>query len=141
MEPSPNLPITDADYLAIQEVVSQAHEFQSDPAALLALHTSDVIVVNFPGRRVIGRQAFADAMTSALASSLGDVTTSVEVLDVRLLTPDAAVVSCVKTVHDDRPEIENSTALASTGSLTYVMTRTDAGWCIAVAQTTPVLGT
>jgi len=138
MEPSPNLPITDADYLAIQEVVSQAHKFQSDPPALLALHTSDVIVVNFPGRRVLGRHAFADAMTSALASPLSDVTTSVEILDIRLVTPDAPVVSCVKTVHDNRAEVENSTPLASTGSLTYLMTTTDAAWRIALAQTTPM---
>jgi hypothetical protein len=41
------------------------------------------VIVNLAGRRVLGRDAFAEAMAGALASPLSGVQTSVEVVDIR----------------------------------------------------------
>jgi len=129
------LPATDEQ--EIRDLVAQADQAQSDADALPALHTDEMVIVNLAGRRVFGRTAFAEAMSAALASALKDVRTSVEVVDVRALTPDTALVSCVKTVHDERPDAEPG-ALPSAGALTYVVVRGPSGWQIALAQTTPI---
>ena len=131
-----------------------AQESQSDPEALPNLHTAETPIVNgrrpgagparrprahLAGRRVLGRETFAKAMAGALASPLRDVLTTVEIDDIRLATPDVAIVSCTKTVHDGRSGVDAPTALPATGALTYVTLRSDDGWRIALAQTTPIL--
>ncbi len=128
---------TDADERAIREVVARAHGHQSDPGGLPALHTPGTVIVNIAGRRVLGRAAFEAAMTTALASPLRDVRTTVEVVDVRRVAADVALASCVKTVHDERAGAD-ATALPATGALTYVLVRADGDWLIALAQTTPI---
>lgn len=139
MSTTTNLAITEADENAIRALVALAQESQSDPEALMALHTADTAIVNLAGRRVLGRETFANAMADALASPLGDVLTTVEIVDIRLATPEVAIVSCAKTVHDRRSGVDAATALPSTGALTYVTVRGPDGWRIALAQTTPIL--
>jgi uncharacterized protein (TIGR02246 family) len=123
---------------AVREIVARASDAQNEPDTFLSLHTSDTIVVNVAGRRVLGRDALAQAMKAALASPLSHVTTSVEVIDVRFPAADVAVISCIKTLHDGRADTDQ-TRLPETGSLSYVMTRTADGWRIAHAQTTPIV--
>jgi uncharacterized protein (TIGR02246 family) len=91
---------------------------------------------NRPGRRVSGRAEFEAAMRAALASPLADVTTTVEVDDVRLLRPDVALVSATKRVTDARSEAADE--VPTTGAMTYVVVDEGQGWRIASAQTTPV---
>ena len=124
------------DEQAIRDLVALADRSQSDPAVLPGLHTESTVIVNFYGRRLFGRDTFTAAMSAALGSGLGDVRTSVEIIDVRALTADAVLVSCVKTVHDERPGAEP--APPATGALTYVVVRTSGGWEIGLAQTTPI---
>lgn len=134
-----SMAITQADETAIRELVAHARESQSDPEALLNLHTAETAIVNLAGRRVLGRETLAKAMADALASPLRDVLTSVEIVDLRLATPDVAIVSCTKTVHDRRSGVDASTVVPMTGALTYVTVRANDGWRIALAQTTPIL--
>lgn len=129
-------PLPDDDERAIRDLVALADRSQADAAVLPGLHTDTTAIVNFYGRRLLGRATFESAMNKALSSGLGAVRTSVEVIDIRPLTADAALVSCVKTVHDERPEAEQ--APPATGALTYVTVRTSAGWKIGLAQTTPI---
>ncbi|TQN31554.1 uncharacterized protein (TIGR02246 family) [Haloactinospora alba] len=129
---------SEGDQTAIRELVSQAQEWQNTPEHLLSLHTPDVVIVNLAGRRVLGREAYGEAMSAALASPLREVRTRVEVVDIRLLTRDTAVVSCVKTVHDGRSGTDGSEALPGAGALTYTVVRTGGAWRIALAQTTPI---
>ncbi|MEV2253846.1 SgcJ/EcaC family oxidoreductase [Streptomyces sp. NPDC050147] len=96
------------------------------------------MIVNLAGRRLFGREAFASAMTEALSSPFKDIRSSLEVDDIRFTTPDVAVVSLTKTVHDERSETESSPELPSVGVMTYVLTRQGDDWRIALAQTTPV---
>lgn len=130
---------THDDERRIRDVVAEASRAQSDIDAVLALHTPDAVVVNFPGRRVLGRAALAEAMAGALNSplrgrhhrrgrrrSISDV--------------DVALVSCIKAVHDRRSDSADSLP-ASSGALTYLMVKRGDEWRIAFAQTTPVLGT
>lgn len=133
-----NTRLNESDDLAIRQVVSRAQDSQSDTESLMALHTSGTVIVNIAGRRVLGRDDFAAAMTAALSSPLKQVRTELEILDIRLGTPHVAIVSCIKTVHDERDDAEDTTILPSTGALTYVMTKVEDTWQIAVAQTTPV---
>jgi len=139
MSATTNTDITEADEHAIRDLVALAQESQSDPEALMALHTAETSIVNLAGRRVLGREAYARAMADALASPLSDVLTTAEIVDIRLATPEVAIVSCAKTVHDRRSWVDVSTALPSTGALTYVTVRSADGWRIALAQTTPIL--
>ena len=128
--------LTERDRRSIQALIRTAQEAQNDVEALLALHTPDTVIVNIAGRRVLGRDQLRAAMSAALASPLADVRTTVDVLDVRLATPDAAVVSCVKTVHDGRSQ--DQPALPARGAMTYLLVRDGDGWLVAAAQTTPV---
>ncbi|MEQ7011187.1 SgcJ/EcaC family oxidoreductase [Actinopolymorpha sp. B17G11] len=127
---------TAADEQAIRELVERADEAQSDTSVLPGLHTSEAVIVNIAGRRLFGRDAFSAAMSAALGSALKDVRTSVEVVDIRGLNPDVALVSCVKTVHDNRPDAEAD--VPASGALTYTVVKTPAGWQVALAQTTPI---
>lgn len=129
--------LTSTDEREIRDLVARADQAQSDAVVLPELHTDEMVIVNIAGRRLFGREAFTQAMSAALGSALKDVRTSVDVLDIRALTTDAVLVSCLKTVHDNRPDAEPG-ALPATGALTYVALRTAAGWRLALAQTTPI---
>ncbi len=92
--------ITKADKNAIRDLVALAQDSQNDPEALMTLHTAETVIVNLAGRRVLGRETYSKAMADALASPLSDVLTTAEIVDLRLATPDVAIVSATKTVHD-----------------------------------------
>ncbi|GAB2870500.1 SgcJ/EcaC family oxidoreductase [Streptomyces mayteni] len=136
--PNFTIPVDEADKQRIRELVARSQEAQLDPDVLPALHTPNVVIVNIAGRRLFGREAFASAMAEALSSPLRDIRTSLEIDDIRFTTPDVAVVSLTKTVHDERSEAEGSSQLPSVGVMTYVLTRQGDDWRIALAQTTPV---
>jgi len=139
MSTSTDMALTEADENAIRDLVALAQESQSDPEVLPELHTAETAIVNLAGRRVLGRESYAKAMAGALATPFRDVLTTAEIDDIRLATPDVAIVSCTKTVHDGRSGVDASTALPLTGALTYVTTRSHGGWRVALAQTTPIL--
>ena len=121
---------------AIEAVVAAAVRHQSEVEPFLALHTDDVVIVNIAGRRVLGRSHLEVAMRSALASPLADVTTTVDVDDIRFLRPDVALVSCTKRVKDDRAD--PGEALPQAGAMSYVVINSGDRWQIALAQTTPM---
>ena len=127
----------DQDRQQMEELVTELVQHQADVEPFMARHTADTVVVNIAGRRVLGAASLRDAMQAALASPLADVTTTVDVDDVRWLRPDVALVSFPKRVHDARPE---GAPLPTTGALSYVVVRDDGTWRVALAQTTPVVG-
>ncbi|MGO4689248.1 SgcJ/EcaC family oxidoreductase [Glaciibacter sp. 2TAF33] len=139
METSTPTDITEVDKRSIRDLVLQAHNAQTDARKLPTLHADGVVIVNVVGRRLLGRTSFEDAMAVALASPLKDITTTVDIVDIRLVAPDTAIVSCIKTIHDGRSASESALVPSSTGALTYVLIRSGNSWQIAVAQTTPIL--
>lgn len=120
----------------IIDLVAAAVRHQSDLEPFLALHTDDAVIVNIAGRRVLGRDDLEGAMRSALSSPLADVTTTIDVKDIRFLRPDVALVSCTKHVNDARAEPGD--ALPPSGATSYIVTMSGDGWKIALAQTTPM---
>ncbi|MFU8854418.1 YybH family protein [Micromonospora sp. SL1-18] len=120
---------------SIRDLVAAANRHQSDVAEFVALHHSDVVVVNVAGRRVLGRKALREAMTAGLNSPLAKVLTHLEIEDIRFVGPDVALVSCAKRISDERGE---GPAVPTRGSLTFTVVREPDGWKIALAQTTPV---
>jgi uncharacterized protein (TIGR02246 family) len=129
------------DDAAIRQTVAAAERHQNDVEELIALHTTDAIIVNIAGRRVSGREAIDQAMRKALQSPLAKVLTKTEIEDVHLIRPDVAIVSCVKLISDERdPSSRDSTGatLPSEGRLTYVIVKVQDTWQIALAQTTPI---
>ncbi|AMM11264.1 MULTISPECIES: SgcJ/EcaC family oxidoreductase [Streptomyces] len=131
---------TPAQEAAVREAVADAGKYQSDPEHFLPLHTPDVEIVNFGGRRVAGREALGEAMRAALASPLAEVATTVEITGVRFPREGVAVVAAVKRVHDARKEPDGGgPALpATSGQLTYLLVEgADGAWRISLAQTTP----
>ena len=126
------------DEQAIRQLIADAEKHQSDVEPFLSLHTEDVVLVNIAGILVLGKQALRSAMTKALESRLANVITRTEVMDIRLVTFDVAIVSCVKHVSDENADATGE--LPSRGSLTYTLVKTPDGWRIALAQTTPMVG-
>ena len=121
---------------AIDRLVAAASDAQFDADALAALHTEDAVVVNVAGRRILGRHEFTEAARTALSSSLALVRTSVEVIDIRAVSAETAVVSLIKRIEDDRPGRDGE--LPTTAVMSYVVARGATGWRIALAQTTPI---
>ncbi len=124
------------DEQAIRQTVEDAVRHQTDADEFVALHTEDAIIVNLAGRRVYGREALRQALTTALATPLARVLTTTEVEDIRFVGPDIAIVSSVKHVSDER---DDSGGFPEKGSFTYVMVKEPDRWRIALAQTTPIL--
>jgi uncharacterized protein (TIGR02246 family) len=122
---------------AIRRLIEDVQAAQSDVEPFLARHTDGAIVVNFGGRRVLGKDALRQAMTAALATPLARVTTTAEVDDIRFVRPDVAIVSATKHIADGRDAADT---FPSRGSLTYVVVDDGDGWRIALAQTTPTAG-
>jgi uncharacterized protein (TIGR02246 family) len=73
-------------------------------------------------------------MRAALASPMANVTTTAEIRDIRFIRPDVALVSCDKTISDQRDSAEK---FAPRARLTYVVVKDGGAWSIALAQTTP----
>lgn len=122
----------------IRRLVAAAQQHQFNVDELMQLHDDDAVVINMAGRRLFGRQAFREAMEQALSSSLQHVPTVTEIDRVHFVAPGCAVVSCTKTVHDQRPAAEKTTLPGSVGLMTYVLVQKQGRWVIASAQTTPV---
>ena len=122
----------------IHRLIADAQQYQFDVARLMQLHDDDAVIINMAGRRLFGKPAFEAAMQQALSSALRHVPTTTVLDRVRFLTPDCAIVSCTKTVHDRRPDADSSALPGSVGMTTYVVVRQGEGWVIASAQTTPL---
>jgi uncharacterized protein (TIGR02246 family) len=116
------------DVEAIERVVRDAEELQSDVAGFTGLLTDEVSLVNFTGIRLRGRDQVEQAMATALRTPLKDVLTTNELLDVTFLRPDVALASLIKHVNDGR-----------CGAATFVLVKDEGTWRIALAQTTPVV--
>ncbi|WP_067140821.1 SgcJ/EcaC family oxidoreductase [Microtetraspora malaysiensis] len=116
------------DIKAIEQLVRDAEDLQSDVAGFTGLLTDDVSLVNFTGIRLRGREQVTQVLTKALESPLKDVLTKNELLEVTFLRPDVALANLIKHVNDGR-----------TGALTFVLVKDDGTWRIALAQTTPVV--
>jgi uncharacterized protein (TIGR02246 family) len=125
---------------AIRAVVADADSLQSDAEGFAQLLTEDVALVNFGGRRVLGKDDVRQAMTEALKTPLADVYTKNEVVDVRFLRPDVALVSSVKQIFDERDTSakDANAPLSQQGSMTFVLVKERHNWLIALAQTTPI---
>ena len=141
MTTTQSVPTTPSDATAeaeIRRLVDAAVEHQSDVDPFLALHSDDIVLVNLAGRRVIGKAALGAAMTEGLKSRLANVLTHNEVVDITFIDADTAVVSCLKRISDENPDAQKG-SIPTEASLTYVVTRKDDAWLIALAQTTPIL--
>lgn len=132
----------EAEITAIRQIVANAQKHQNDPDRFIPLHTADTSIVNFMGRRVLGRDRLHQAMKRALETPLANVTNTVEIEDVRLVRPDVAIVAGIKQVSDKRDvsvRDHPGTALpSSAGWLTYVLVKEQDAWRIVSAQTTPI---
>lgn len=132
----------EAEITAIRQVVSDAQKHQNDPGQFIPLHTADTSIVNFMGRRVLGRDALHQAMNRALETPLANVITTAEIEDIRFVRPDVAIVASIKHVSDERGaslrDDPGTTLPSSSGWLTYVVVKEQDAWRIASAQTTPI---
>ena len=130
----------DQELAAIRAVIADADRLESDAEGFTQLLTEDVALVNFGGRRVLGRSNVHRAMREALDTPFAHVYTKNEVVDVRFLRPDVAVVSCVKHISDERERSarDSDAPMSERGSATFVLVRERSSWLIAVVQTTPI---
>ena len=80
-------------------------------------------------------------MRQALASSLADVHTRHELVDVRFPAPGVALANCVKHVSDERDAAAGGDGGWRSPTAATSRSRsssTDGRWLIALAQTTPI---
>lgn len=125
----------------IKQLVENAAKHQNDPDLFLPLHANDVVIVNFAGKRVNGRDALEHAMRKALSGQLAKIVTTNIVESILFLRPDVALVNCIKHVFDNRDSADDKgVALpAEQGALTYIVVKGPEGWKISLAQTTPMI--
>lgn len=132
----------EAETIAIRQLVADAQKHQNDLDQFVPLHTADTSIVNFMGRRVLGRDALHQAMKKALETPLANVTNTVEIEDIRFVRPDVAIVASLKHVSDGREaslrDDPGTTLPSSSGWLTYVVVKEQDAWRIVSAQTTPI---
>ena len=124
------------DIRSIWKVVADTETFQNDLEQFTALLAEDVVIVNIAGRRVVGKAALYNAMKAALETPLAKVFTTTNVEDIRFLSRDVALVSCIKHISDQRSE--RTARLSEKGSLTFALVRQQDTWLVASAQTTPI---
>jgi uncharacterized protein (TIGR02246 family) len=122
----------DNDIKSIHEVVSKAEVYQNIPEEFCKLFTKDAIITNVAGLRIIGRDKFYEVMKNAMNTSLAEVITRNEVVDITFIRQDVAIVSCYKHLVEKGSLDEE----ASKASLTFVMVKEQNGWLIASAQST-----
>ncbi|MBI3971452.1 MAG: SgcJ/EcaC family oxidoreductase [Chloroflexi bacterium] len=128
----------DRDEAAIRQLVADAEAYQSDITRFPALLTDNIIIVNVAGIRVKGRDNFTRPMTEALETRLANVRTKTEIIEITVLGPGVALVSCIAHISDENAHVP---AIGlSKGSLTYLAVQEEEGWPIALAQTTPIQG-
>ena len=129
---------THAENEAIRQLIEASNEHQNDPDRYGALLTPDVAIVNIAGRRVLGRDALMSAARQATAGPLARVLTHIEIVDIRFVRPDVAIVSGIKHVSDERAPEEKETSVPTKGSVTFTVVKEANEWKIASAQTTPI---
>ena len=132
---------TGKDITAIKQLIAAADKYQNDIDSFIPLHTEEVFIVNFIGRRIMGKDSLYHAMKQALESPLAKVLTKIEIEDIRFVCSDIAIISCTKYVYDERidsPDNPKAELPSSTGSLTYLVIKNQDNWRIALAQTTPI---
>jgi uncharacterized protein (TIGR02246 family) len=124
------------DTQSIEQVVVDAEQFQSDPEKFSQLLTSDVVLVNVAGIRLVGRDEVYRRMKSAMTTSLADIITKYEVGHITFLRSDVALMSGTKRIF-----AKSGDALTETGKacLTIVLVKNQDGWLIASIQNTPIL--
>lgn len=103
--------VNDQEVEAIRAVIADTEALQSDADGFAGLLTEDVALVNFGGRRALGRKNVREAMRQALETRFARVYTKTEVVDVRFLRPDVALVSCVKHISDERESAQGTPML------------------------------
>jgi uncharacterized protein (TIGR02246 family) len=122
----------DTEIKSIHEVVSKAEVYQNIPDEFCKLFTKDAIITNVAGLRIIGRDEFYEVMKKAMKTSLAEVITRNEVVDITFIRHDVAIVSCYKHLVEKGKLDED----ASKASLTFVMVKEQNNWLIASAQST-----
>jgi uncharacterized protein (TIGR02246 family) len=125
---------TDHD-AAIRAVVAETERRQSDADQFAELLTADAVLVNAVGRRVLGREAVRAALAAALQTPLANVLTRNEIVDIRLLRPDVALVSGIKRVLSAGSEHAEPGAKIH---FSFVLVNDADTWRIAVAHNTLV---
>jgi uncharacterized protein (TIGR02246 family) len=125
------------DVTAIRAMVAETERLQSDADGFAELLTPDVVLVNAMGRRVLGRDAVRDAMVEALQTPMANVMTRNEVVDIRFIRPDVALVVGVKHIFEVGG---GSLAPGSKANFSFVLVRERETWQIAVAHNTLVQG-
>jgi uncharacterized protein (TIGR02246 family) len=121
--------------LLIRNVVAEAERLQTDPEGFSGLLTDGVVLINAVGRRIFGRDQVRAAMREAMKTSLANVLTRYEIVDVRFVRPDVAVVSGIKHVSEEGSGRAKGGAKIT---LTFVLTREQRSWLIAVVHNTLV---
>ncbi len=124
------------DKQLIEQVVADAEQFQSDPEKFSQLLTSDVVLINVAGIRLVGRDEVYQRMQSAMKTALADIITKNEVGHITFLRPDVALMSGTKRIFARSGDVLTETGQAC---LTLILVKNQDRWFIASIQNTPIL--
>jgi len=121
------------DLSLIRQLVADAERFQNDPDKFAQLLSEDAHLVNVAGYRVDGRNEIYNLMSAAAKTSLADIITRHELLEIKLIKDDVALAKCIKYIYikEGNRLKEDSRAV-----LTFLMIKNNGTWQIASAQNT-----
>lgn len=128
-------PARDQDITLIHQLVNDAERFQNDPDKFAQMLSENVHLVNVAGYRVTGKAELHKIMSRAVKTSLSDIITAHELLDIDFLKDDVAIVNCIKRIYVRSGQSNSEKSVAA---LTFVVTKKDGHWLISSAQNTPI---
>lgn len=126
-------PEREQDITLIHQLVSDAERFQNDPDKFVQLLAADAILVNVAGYRVEGRDEIYKIMNKAVQTSLAEIKTKHNLLNIKFIRNDIALVTCIKEILVKKDNLYQKEAGAV---LTFVMGKNNGGWLISAAQNT-----
>lgn len=126
-------PEREQDITLIHQLVSDAERFQNDPEKFVQLLAVDAILVNVAGYRVEGRDEIYKIMNKAVQTSLAEIKTKHNLLSIKFIRDDIALVTCTKEIFIEKENLYQKEAAAV---LNFVMEKNNGGWLISSAQNT-----
>jgi uncharacterized protein (TIGR02246 family) len=123
---------------AIRKLIADLDRYQTEVDGFEELLHEDVEFINFVGRRVRGKSTLSAIRAEALRTPMARVLGSHQLEEARFPRPDIALVTCTKSVSDEREPETAATELPAKGWLNMVLTKEDDRWLVLSYQVTPI---
>lgn len=124
-----------AEEQAIQELMGRFENAANEkkPELMADMVSPDAVIVNVAGIRFDGKAAFYAFIKKAMAGDLSNLLIKNEIIDIRFIRPDVAVVSAIQVAASKEGAVLKE---HGQGMITSVLVKEAEEWLIVVAQNT-----